>query len=206
MQSQLSKTNSILAYWCSIRKLQPHTTQHKKPDACTDQGGISERSLTQFDEVIIHKLNGSGGISALSFICAILLALLIYQTLGAHWRYLEVFHQHSDYYIDQHKLRHQYENNKKQRSNDSVDAAVRHARFWGITILTKCVLEGGRASQRDHLSYHIMETSCWPCHLVCDFVQFRTTGNFVAFMQYSLYIIQPCLPTTLFTFLREPHA
>ena len=71
MQSQLSKTNSILAYWCSIRKLQPHTTQHKKPDACTDQGGISEaseRSLTQFDEVIIHKLNGSGGISALSFI------------------------------------------------------------------------------------------------------------------------------------------
>ena len=41
--------------------------------------------------------------------------------------YLEVFHQHSDYYIDQHKLCHQYENNKKQRSNDSVDAAVCYA-------------------------------------------------------------------------------
>ena len=54
--------------------------------------------------------------------------------------HLEVFHQHSDYYIDQHKLRHQYENNKKQRSNDSVHAAVLHAVVGGITILSKRVL------------------------------------------------------------------
>jgi len=47
-----------------------------------------------------------------------------------------MFHEDSNDNVDEHKLRHQDEDDEEDRSNDWTDAAVVHTVVWVITVVS----------------------------------------------------------------------
>jgi len=61
---------------------------------------------------------------------------------GVHsvFSYLEVLHKDGDDDIDEHKLRHEHEDNKEDRSDERADAAVADTVVARIAVLSQRVL------------------------------------------------------------------